>query len=247
MADNQGQESRTLSVAGRGHPDDFVLEKVIFSNVFDKDIQRIYIYKKAERLAKAIHLVAPGLAASPALRARAESVAVALVDAAILSGAPAREALARELLALSSVLAIARAGGALSSMNAELIAREAQLLLGEVAGYEPPRLTLEEPTSLASLARRAAGGGRATLPTAPKRPAAPPPSKGHIKDSPKDSGRREAILSVIRERGRVYMKDISTVVRGVSEKTIQRELASLIGEGVVAREGERRWTLYYLP
>jgi hypothetical protein len=49
---------------------DFVLDKVIFSNVFDKDIRRIYIYRKSERLAKAIQLITPAFANSPSLKNR---------------------------------------------------------------------------------------------------------------------------------------------------------------------------------
>ena len=78
---------------------DFVLEKSIFSNIFDKDIKRVFIYKKAERLAKAIHLITPAFQNTPSLRDRIDSIAVGLVDAAILSPGPARTALSRELLA----------------------------------------------------------------------------------------------------------------------------------------------------
>ena len=60
------------------------------------------------------------------------------------------------------------------------------------------------------------------------------------------SGRRDAVLSVLRSKGPLYIKDISTVIRDVSEKTIQRELQALVAEGVVARTGERRWTSYAL-
>jgi DNA-binding transcriptional ArsR family regulator len=239
MPDTKGQKRNALANKRVAGNIDFVLEKAIFSNVFDKDIQRIYIYKKAERLAKAVHAVAPGLADSPALRERAEAAAVALVDAAVLPPASARERLPRELLTLSSVLAIAEAAGRLSSMNAGLIVSEAQYLLAEVAGYEAPRLALEAVPSFAGLARRVAPARRAGTPRASS-------SIGQLKDTPKNSGRREAILGVIRERGRVYIREIATVVREVSEKTIQRELAALVREGVVAREGERRWTLYSL-
>ena len=83
---------------------DFVLDKFIFSNVFDKDIRRIYIYRKAERLAKALQLITPAFASAPSLRNRLDGIAVGLIDAAILPPTSAREALSRELLALSSIL-----------------------------------------------------------------------------------------------------------------------------------------------
>jgi DNA-binding transcriptional ArsR family regulator len=229
--------------------DSFVLDKSIFSNIFDKDIRRVYIYKKAERLAKAIHLIGPAFGTSEALRNRVDAIAVGLVDGAILPPASAREALSRELLALSSVLSIARVGGLLSAMNAELIAREAHALLEEIASYEEPRLFMEEAPTLAALFRIAG----TTPPAAPaSREGSPRAIANPIKDNNKgqDSGRlnsrRDAVLSVLKSKGASYIKDISTVVRDVSEKTIQRELSSLVAEGLVVRSGERRWTTYSL-
>jgi hypothetical protein len=61
-----------------------------------------------------------------------------------------------------------------------------------------------------------------------------------------EGGRREAILSIIRARGTVSIKDISDSITDCSEKTIQRELMSLIDERLIIREGERRWSKYSL-
>lgn len=58
--------------------------------------------------------------------------------------------------------------------------------------------------------------------------------------------RREAILKILRTKGEITIKDIAYLVKGISEKTIQRELISLIDEGVVRREGKRRWSKYLL-
>tara|TARA_R110000824_G_scaffold401771_1_gene615894 strand:+ start:541551 stop:542324 length:774 start_codon:yes stop_codon:yes gene_type:complete len=248
------KDNNTLKHNAEGQQFDmFVLDKSIFSNIFDKDIKRVYVYKKAERLAKAIHLVAPAFQNSPALRDRIDRVAVGLVDAAVLAPAAAKDALSRELLALSSVLSIARIGGLLSTMNADLIAREAQLLLQEVAGYEEPRLFLEDAPTLAELTRSSTKLSGAALrhrdqasemshtPEVPKGQ-----TNGHVSDKGKKSSRQEAILSVLATKGPSYIKDISLVVREVSEKTIQRELAALVEEGSVERSGERRWTTYAL-
>lgn len=232
--------------------DIFVLDKGIFSNIFDKDIRRVYVYKKAERLAKAIYLITPAFASSPALRDRVDRIAMGLVDAAVLSPSGARSALSRELLALSSVLSIARTGGLLSPMNADLIAREAQLLLEEVAGYEEPRLLFDQAPTLAELARAATARDRERPLPAPvraeqdMRAEAPPLYKGHIKDKPAAAPRRAAILSVLESKGTSSIRDIAAMVRDVGEKTIQRELQSLVDEGAVTKSGSRRWTLYAL-
>lgn len=261
----QIKDNRAVKMQGNASGfDSFVLEKTIFSNVFEKDIKRVYIYKKAERLAKAIHLITPAFRHSPSLYDRVNRVSVALVDAAILPPASAKDALSRELLALSSVLSIARTSGVLSPMNADLIGREAHLLLEEVAGYEEPRVTLPESVTLAELARAATpamsearhSSASDTVPMkSVARPASIGQDKGHIKDKPqktevsrepKRNDRREAILSTLRAKGPSYIKDISTAIRDVSEKTIQRELQALVADGVVTRTGERRWTTYEL-
>lgn len=236
--------------------DDFVLEKSIFNNVFEKDIRRVFIYKKAERLAKAIHLIAPAFADSASLRSRIESIGIGLVNAAILPSGTARSALSRELLALSSVLSIARTGGLLSNMNADLISREAHILLQEVAEYEEPRLFLDESPTLSDIAkqvqkeqapRQFARAPRKGLPAGRDKVS----DKGHVKDTRSDTSsptqeRRDAILSVIKNKQKASIKDISTLIRNVSEKTIQRELISLIALGIVIKEGERRWSVYSL-
>ncbi|MDB4992076.1 MAG: hypothetical protein JWL75_321 [Parcubacteria group bacterium] len=262
--DNKGQDKEISNPKGndvRSHSDNFVLEKSIFSNIFEKDIRRVYIYKKAERLAKAIHLVSPAFRTAVALRDRMDAVAVGLIDAAILPPSAARDSMSRELLALSSVLSIGRVGGLLSAMNADLIAREAQQLLQEIATYEEPRLFLDDVPSLAALAKEV--GAERTLGIFPRAPepvrelrtpgmqkprtanSAKGQPLGQVKDiKDKTADRRDAILSILSSKGPSYIKDISMLIRDVSEKTIQRELQALIDTGQVLKTGERRWTTY---
>lgn len=64
-------------------------------------------------------------------------------------------------------------------------------------------------------------------------------------DASSGSGsRRERILSIIKDKGEASIKDVSSVISECSEKTIQRELMSLISEGRIAKHGERRWSKY---
>jgi hypothetical protein len=172
--------------------------------------------------------------------------------------------LSRELLALSSLLSVARTGGFLSEMNAEVIIREAHLLLQEAASYEEPRVLLEDAPTLAELAKRAPAmnevssvrshprteASRSIIQTANTSAASAESSKRHLSDTQSSSvqktERQAAILLILSTKGPSYIKDISTLIRGVSEKTIQRELQTLINAGHVRREGERRWTQYFL-
>jgi hypothetical protein len=56
--------------------------------------------------------------------------------------------------------------------------------------------------------------------------------------------RAERIRTVLEAKPQATIKDISEIITDVSEKTIQRELNSLIEKGQVVREGERRWSKY---
>jgi predicted HTH transcriptional regulator len=56
--------------------------------------------------------------------------------------------------------------------------------------------------------------------------------------------RAERIKTVLEAKPQATIKDVAEVITDVSEKTIQRELNSLIEKGQVIREGERRWSKY---
>ena len=238
------QQLSTKSQSNRHeHTDDFVLQKDIFNNVFEKDIRRVFIYKKAERLAKALAVVSPAFTGATSLKVRIDASAVALVDTALLPLVDMREKLPRELLALVSMLTVARTSSLLSRMNADLIIKETQFLLQEIAAYEEPRVMFDDLPTLAAMDKAAPREERAHVaaaqPMSLPRKAQDIP-KGHIKD------RSEAILSIIQSKGQVSIKDVSHLIRGVSEKTIQRELVALTEQGRVVKRGERRWSTYSL-
>jgi predicted transcriptional regulator len=60
------------------------------------------------------------------------------------------------------------------------------------------------------------------------------------------SDREQKILEKIKTSGPVTIKDISESFTDVSEKTIQRELQKMHDKGQIKKEGERRWTKYFI-
>lgn len=56
--------------------------------------------------------------------------------------------------------------------------------------------------------------------------------------------RRDLILKTIKEKGEVGVADVVHSIKGVGEKTIQRELLAMVSEGVLKKRGERRWSRY---
>ncbi|MDB5260058.1 MAG: seg [Candidatus Nomurabacteria bacterium] len=58
--------------------------------------------------------------------------------------------------------------------------------------------------------------------------------------------RRDQILALFIKGVDISIKDISSRIKGCSEKTIQRELNALLEDNVIDRIGEKRWSRYVL-
>lgn len=58
------------------------------------------------------------------------------------------------------------------------------------------------------------------------------------------NNRTEEVLKVVRLKGEVSVKDICENISDCSEKTIQRELLSLVEKGLLKKTGEKRWSRY---
>ncbi|MFA5997356.1 MAG: DeoR family transcriptional regulator [Candidatus Paceibacterota bacterium] len=59
-------------------------------------------------------------------------------------------------------------------------------------------------------------------------------------------GRRARILKLVKDNREVTIKDIANHFPDLSEKTIQRELVTLVESNVLKKFGERRWSKYTL-
>lgn len=62
----------------------------------------------------------------------------------------------------------------------------------------------------------------------------------------RQSNRRSAILELLQNKPFITVKDTIDAIQGCSSKTLQRELLSLVDEGILKKEGERRWSIYRL-
>jgi len=69
-----------------------------------------------------------------------------------------------------------------------------------------------------------------------------------IKDNQKDikDKRQQTIIALVKKHRILTIKGFTGVIKGCSEKTIQRELLALVANGVLKKEGERRWSTYSL-
>ena len=58
--------------------------------------------------------------------------------------------------------------------------------------------------------------------------------------------RERNIIELLKTKSNLTIKDFSSVIKGFSDKTIQRELLRLVKLNVLKKEGERRWSRYSL-
>lgn len=58
--------------------------------------------------------------------------------------------------------------------------------------------------------------------------------------------RKEKILSVLKERGRAQVWEIGEIMPKVSKRTIRRDFAELLRQGIIERIGERNNTYYQI-
>ena len=63
----------------------------------------------------------------------------------------------------------------------------------------------------------------------------------------KDKDDRQEIIRAMLNGGlKLTIKDFAKSIKDCSEKTIQRELVDMVSKGVLKKEGERRWSRYFL-
>ncbi len=66
----------------------------------------------------------------------------------------------------------------------------------------------------------------------------------NLSDKASSSKRHEKILAVIKEKKKVTMKDLATRITNCTEKTLQRDLTTLIKKGHIEKQGSKRWSTY---
>ena len=62
----------------------------------------------------------------------------------------------------------------------------------------------------------------------------------------KKSGRQSVIINLLKRKKEIMIKDVTPLISGCSEKTIQRELLVMVKQGILKKEGEKRWSRYSL-
>ena len=177
---------------------------------------------------------------------------------------------------LLSLIEIACTIGFISEMNTSILKKEFSVLAENIKGniskdkhftftldqkmFELPELnggpeSVTEPASQQSIKDK-----RTSFNTMPARPIgvsfintksplstfAPKKTNSGVTNLADRQDRTAKIISIITDKKEVSIKDISLTLTDCSEKTIQRELNSLVSKGQLKKIGAKRWSRYSL-
>jgi len=72
------------------------------------------------------------------------------------------------------------------------------------------------------------------------------PLKDYSVVAVKKNSRQSTIINLLKRKREIMIKDVSPLINGCSEKTIQRELMAMVHNGTLKKIGEKRWSRYSL-
>lgn len=152
------------------------------------------------------------------------------------------EQFAQALVGLESTLRVASVAGVIAHDVLQVMVSEIDTVLRSLKTYLQEGQIGNE-LSFGEGEANAFGVQAQSVPLRPARRSiqSPEPRQSKAADANDRKGRIKTILEA---KGEATIKDIAEIITDVSEKTIQRELNAMIDEGVVKRQGERRWSKY---
>lgn len=220
-----------------------------------------YIFKRTERIVSVVFYITQSVSKNDVPKNVPDSLEAAAhaAHASILASLEVRTHAAEDvifqnihtLVALQSYLQIAESVGVVTKEVYSVLAGEIDAAIRSMNRYiEHDPITLDSTGSAPALraenrSRNSAAVTKSVSSTTSRetqstRTSPPPPAQKPTEQT----GRRAQILTIIEAKGEVGVKDISAIIKDVSEKTIQRELNDMIDDGLIIREGERRWSKY---
>lgn len=253
-----------------GHIDN-VSKKHLITNTpspvhyFAKDRVFYFCYKKTERIVSALFLLTSFFSEDEPLRVQMRSASIRLLNSELslieevgTSGVAAHEHIRKISMHIVSLLHAAYYAGLVSEMNYSVLRDEIMNVLAKLPEqaektnerslfskgfFEVPQEQLKE-QKVATPPDGEKKEEEGVPPQPVSRTYQPKGQKTNTES--KKSERRAVIIDIVRRKGKVSIKDISNEFSGYSEKTIQRELGALVDQGILTREGERRWSRYVL-
>ncbi|OGC87678.1 hypothetical protein A3D70_01210 [Candidatus Adlerbacteria bacterium RIFCSPHIGHO2_02_FULL_54_18] len=217
---------------------EFALESILFKGRIDW----YFCYLKAEKLARALSFLGRGVAGEDQNDIDDVARRAGLLPGSIahLAGGEVDAPLVlADVFGLLSAVRLLGARGCLNEQNTQVLVHEYETVAERlVRGSNPSPFVSAEDFSVPQL--------ESTAMFLPRPPHAQEESRDNKTkgQSKGQSERMSLILELVRKKKQLSIKEIALVIRDCSEKTIQRELAALINQGLVRKVGERRWSVY---
>lgn len=243
-------------------------------SVFENDTQIVFVFKKTERLVSAFYLLTSLLSDNEPIKWKIRNSATSLLSYSLsLSNQEHRnrvEAMSNFIsiaLEIISFLNVAKISGIVSVMNYEILRFEIEkivelidlkersfnsqfLLSKSFFETDESRPSDQNKTNVLSKnSNKGQSNGQVFLKDKNNTDEtnaifSKENTKGHTALSKND--RYETIINILKKTKEISVKDVSNIISDCSEKTLQRELLSLVEKGVLKKEGERRWSKYSL-
>jgi len=252
----------TKDIQNRGQIARFLDDTTIRTNPFGPNVSSERAYRRAERVVAAVFLLTKHISPDESVRARSREKGIILLtnilnlrDEMRSTGSVAFQntlASIRELISLVRMLSV---GGFVSPQNASIVAEALDELGNFLATSQ--RSTLSESVVLSkeeffagavlSQSRVAVSDIKDILLKKDESLSEKDKIKKVVSDNTvRFSIRGEAIFQILKSKGELGIKDISSNLPEYSEKMIQRELAALTAMGRVKKSGFKRWSRYSL-
>jgi hypothetical protein len=199
---------------------------------------------KGQKIIAALFLVTGHLSETDPLRAKLRSLAVGLTDC------PHTE-LSKYCATINALLNAARYAGLISEGNANIISAELTYF-GDptyrsdtlVSGLFPAQLSQALDKGHVSDKRTSHQDMSFKLKKTSDSGYSGDSSNSVAIQKDRKDQRQDKILSYITVRKSASIKDVAALFPDVSEKTIQRELNTLVSSGKINKRGDKRWSLY---
>lgn len=198
--------------------------------IFKDSPDLLYIYKKTEKLVSAIYLLSNFISDKEPLKWQMRETGLDLLS----------QRLSADVFKLLSFLEVASVSGLISPMNYDILKYELESLIEAMEASTKGETTKSFifPEQFFAVPK-----GQAPEPVSDRELSVRPTIR-HTGQS--TTSRAGLIIGLLKKDKALGIKDFTGAISDCSEKTIQRELASLVSKGLVIKEGEKRWSRYSL-
>lgn len=271
MDDKKDKNPHFQSSEGDKNNQKSVVDTGFFKHLGTSDTNFIFQYKKTEKILAALYLVTNFLSVQEPLRWGIREIGLNLLSdvMSLKSALPSQKeelcvSIKSSVFEIISLLEIAHLAGFISGMNFDILKREFVLLLDSVSNTKQSLESfilpnnffaddlLDQTLDVKNIqhifeSKNIKDKNKSYINTSNTKGQINKKSVGEMgRVEVKKTNRQEIIIGLLKNKKEIMIKDVSAVVSDCSEKTLQRELLYMVSQGILKKEGERRWSKYSL-